>query len=188
MPGVPMVSGVGFTQISIDSLQIVLAFEGTAVIAGYDCGAGTKLHHDPAADMINVKISAETEEGELGFVVPGQRSGSYDGVVNGIVVRMGVVDIQGNISGKILGIEDGRGCFTAVAIQPGKVTEGEGFAGRLPGFDAHGIFFEGRRYRVPHCRVEIPGGAGGHGGTVACLAEGRNKSQGSAEKENGVFK
>jgi hypothetical protein len=43
--------------------------------------------------MIDVKISAETQEGELGLVVPGQRSGSYDGVVDGIVIRMGVVDI-----------------------------------------------------------------------------------------------
>ncbi len=130
MPDIPVVAGVGFAEVPVDRLQIILPLIGASVITWYDRAPGTELHHDPAPDIVDVDIPAETQERELKLIVPRQRRRPHHRIIDGIVVGMGEVQVQRNVARKILAVDQRRRRLPAGPVEPAEIAKRKWRAGR----------------------------------------------------------
>src|SRR6185312_7248305 len=109
----------------IYGLEVVLTLIRAPVIAWDHRTPRTELHHDPPPNIVDVDIAPETEEGKLQLVIPRQGRTTHYCVIYRTVIRVRIVQVQGNVTGEILAVDQRRARLAAGAVQPGKVPEGK---------------------------------------------------------------
>ena len=126
---VEVVAAVHLADVPERGLEVELAPERAVVVARDDDGAHPELGHQAPARPLPVEVSAEAHELERHPVVPRQRRRPDHRVIDGVVLREGVVDVEEEAPGEILRIEE-RVLLAVRAVQPREIAEGEGLARR----------------------------------------------------------
>ena len=93
MQRVDVVSTVGFRNVAISIGKVPLSTRGAGVIARRGRGIHAKLRHQPAANVVVMKIAAHAELRHLDFIRPEYFARSADGVIFGMVEIVNVIDV-----------------------------------------------------------------------------------------------
>ena len=155
---VPVVAAVRLADVPERGLQIELAAEGAAVVARDDDGPQPELGHQAPARVVVVEVAAEAQELERHLVVARERRRADDGVVDGVVPRDRVVDVEEEAPGEVLACRGRASFWRFGAVQPGEVAEREGLGVAFTGVGVPRDRREGSDRRG--VRLGAGGGAG----------------------------
>lgn len=120
-----MVAAVSFGDITIGIVEIPLAAGGASVVARSGLRVHSELGHKAGADVIEMKVAANSKLGELDFIGAENFAGAADGVVFRMMEIANVVSVYANFGSEEFRVE-GKVFGAGVAVEPGEIGEGEG--------------------------------------------------------------
>src|SRR5665213_1856563 len=125
---IPMVTSVGFRNITIGIVHVPLSTGGTRVVPRSHGGIHSKLGHNPSTDLIDVKISADSKLLQLKLTRAAGGSRANQRVINGMSKIINVIHVGHELAREILRIEN-IVLHPAIPVEPAEVGEGKGFRG-----------------------------------------------------------
>src|SRR6185295_11141067 len=119
-----MVTAIRFADVPVSVVQLPLAASGTGIIPRSRLRIHAKLRHQPSANVVVVKIAADSDLRELDFVRSEDFARTADRMIARMIERVMISRIESDLSGEDLAV-DPRFFCAGVAGQPGEVRERE---------------------------------------------------------------
>lgn len=143
----PVITGVGLAEVSVDGPQIELSALRRDVVARHHRRARSVLQHQAAAHRSDGDVAADAEERQLELVVARERRRAGDDVVDRVIERVGVVDVDVELRREILRRQQRLG-LARLAVEPAEVAPGVRLTDGLVGQRRRrALFRAGRRHR-----------------------------------------